>query len=101
MSKNDDYATRNQLDFSYYQNYYKLIGIDLSRQTDTSIPPQTNFTEKLEEDDGATIFFVSEEQLKAILNLPLDSLFLAELYNNATSNEPSDSKFLKSKKFKI
>ena len=44
-------------------------------------------------------FFVSEEQLKAILNLSLDSLFLAELYNNATSNEPSDSKFLKSKKF--
>ena len=38
MSRNDDYTTRNLLDFSYYQNHYKLIGIDLSRQTNTSIP---------------------------------------------------------------
>ena len=30
--KNCDYTTGNLLDFSYYQNYYKLIGIDLSRQ---------------------------------------------------------------------
>ena len=38
MSRNDDYATGNLLDFSYHQNYYKLIGIDLSRQTNTNIP---------------------------------------------------------------
>ena len=30
--KNYDYTTGNLLGFSYYQNYYKLIGIDLSRQ---------------------------------------------------------------------
>ena len=36
---------------------YKLIGINLSGQTNTSIPPQINFTGKLEEDDGATMFF--------------------------------------------
>ena len=34
---------------------YKLIGINLSGQTNTSIPPQINFTGKLEEDDGATM----------------------------------------------
>ena len=28
MSRNDDYTTWNLLDFSYHQNYYKLIGID-------------------------------------------------------------------------
>ena len=33
MSKNDEYTTRNLLDYLYHQNYYKLIGIDLSRQT--------------------------------------------------------------------
>ena len=38
MSRNDHYATGNLLDFSYHQNYYKLIGIDLSRQTNTNIP---------------------------------------------------------------
>ena len=29
MSRNiNDYTSGNLLDFSYYQNYYKLIGID-------------------------------------------------------------------------
>ena len=50
MSRNDDYTTGNLLDYLYHQDYYKLIGIDLSRQTNTSIPQQINFIEKLEED---------------------------------------------------
>ena len=33
MSKHSDCTTENLLDFSYYQNYYKLIRIGLSRQT--------------------------------------------------------------------
>ena len=37
MSRND-YTTENLLDYLYYQKYYKLIGIDLSRQTNMSIP---------------------------------------------------------------
>ena len=49
MSKNDDYTTGNLLDFSYHQNYYKLIGIHISRQANANIPQQINFTEKLEE----------------------------------------------------
>ena len=64
MSKNHDYAAGNLLDFWYYQNYYNLIDIDLSRQTNTNIPQQINFTGKLEEDDGATIFFIAEKQQK-------------------------------------
>ena len=58
MSRNNDYTTGNLLDYLYHRNYYKLIGTDLSRQTNTSIPPQINFTEKLEEDDGAVIFLL-------------------------------------------
>ena len=38
--------TGNLLDFSYHQNYYKFIGIDLSRQKNTSIPQQINFVGK-------------------------------------------------------
>ena len=38
MSRNDDYATGNLLCYLYHQNYYKLMGIDLSRQINTSIP---------------------------------------------------------------
>ena len=78
ISKNDDYAIGNLLDFSYHQNYYKLIGIDLWRQTNTNIPQQTNFIGKLEKDDGATIFFIAEKQQKAILNFSLDSLIVTK-----------------------
>ena len=80
MSKNDFYTTGNLLDFSYHQNYYKLIGTNLSRQANTNIPQQSNFIEKLEEDDGARIFFIAEKQQKAILNFSLDSLIVKELY---------------------
>ena len=52
MSIKDGYRTENLLDFLYHQNYYKLIDIDLSRQTNASLSQQINFTEKLEEDDG-------------------------------------------------
>ena len=55
----DDYTTGNLLDFLYYQNYYKLLGMDLSRQTNTSVRQQITFTGELQ-DDGTAIFFVSE-----------------------------------------
>ena len=32
MSRNVDYTAENLLDYFYYQKYYKLIGIDLSRK---------------------------------------------------------------------
>ena len=61
MSRNDDCTTWSLLDFSYNQNYYKLIGIDLSRQ---SIPQQIIFLGKLQEVEGATKFFTVENQHK-------------------------------------
>ena len=62
----------------YHQNYYKNIGIDLSRQNDTSIPQQITFTGKLEEDDGVTMIFIAEKQQKNIPNFSLDSLIVTE-----------------------
>ena len=38
MSINDDYTTGNLLYYLYDQKYYKLIDIDLSRQTNTKCP---------------------------------------------------------------
>ena len=78
MSRNDNYTTGNLLDYLYHQKYHKLIGIDLSRQTNTSIPQQINFIGKLEEDDGGTMFFIAEKQQKTILNFSLDSLIVTE-----------------------
>ena len=55
MSRNDGYTTVNVLDYFYQNKYYRLIGTDLSRQTNTTTPRQFNFIRNLE-DDSATIF---------------------------------------------
>ena len=60
MSKNDDYTTKNLLDYLYYQTYYKFTDRDLSRQTNKSISQKTNFTEKLEK-DYAVMYFIAEK----------------------------------------
>ena len=36
MLRNNNYTTGNILDFANQRSYYKLIGIDLPRQTNTS-----------------------------------------------------------------
>ena len=68
----------NLLDYLNHQNYYKLIGIDLSRQANTIIPQQINFAGKLDKDDNATMFFVFKKQQKTILNFSLYSLIIRE-----------------------
>ena len=57
MSLDNDYTTGNLLDYLYHQKHYKLIAIDLSRQTNTAISQQINFMGKLEEDGGVTMLF--------------------------------------------
>ena len=74
MSRNDDYTAGNLLDYLCHQNYYQVIGIDLSRQTNTNIPQQINFVEKLEEDDDVLMFFIAEKHQRTILNVSLNSL---------------------------
>ena len=67
MSRNLYYTRGNLLHYFYHQNYYKLIGINLSRNTITTISPEINFKGNLEEDDGAMfciiiMFFIAEKQ---------------------------------------
>ena len=78
MSRNDDYTTRNLFDYFYHLKYYKLIGIDLSRQINMNIHQKISFTEKLEEDNGWTMFAIFEKQQKNILKFSLDSLIVTE-----------------------
>ena len=61
MSGNDDYTTGNLLDCLYHQKYYKLIGINLSRQTNMSIPQQTDFVEKLEKIGWCSYVFIAKK----------------------------------------
>ena len=52
MPRNDSKTSGNLLEYSYNKKCYKIIDIDLSRQTNINILQQINFTEKLEEGDG-------------------------------------------------
>ena len=48
MSNNNDCTTGNLLDFAYFKENYKLVAIDLSKQTKLKDQQQINFIGKLE-----------------------------------------------------
>ena len=64
MSKTNDHAKGNLLDYEYYSKPYNLIAIDLSKKTELVENPdlkeQIHFTGRLEE-DNATMFFIIEK----------------------------------------
>ena len=63
MSKNNDYAIGNLLDYEYFKEHYKLIARDLSKQTELENPDlkhQFNFVGRLEE-NNVTMFFIIEK----------------------------------------
>ena len=64
MSKNNDYATGNLLDYEYFKDHYQLIPIDLSKQIELENPDlkqQVNFIGRLKE-NNATIFFIIQKR---------------------------------------
>ena len=68
MSNNNDYTTGNLLDFAYFKENYKLIAIDLSKQTKLKDPQQINFIAKLLKNTGATMLFIIEKSEEATSN---------------------------------
>ena len=68
MSNNNDYTTGNLLDFAYFKENYKLIAIDLSKQTKLKDPQQINFIGKLLRNTGATMFFIIEKSEETTFN---------------------------------
>ena len=67
MSNNNDYTTGNLLDFAYFKENYKLIAIDLSKQTKLKDPQQIRFIGKLLATRGATTFFIIENSEETTL----------------------------------
>ena len=64
MSKNNDYATGNLLEYEYLKDHCRLIAIDLSKQIELENPDlkqQINFIGRLEE-NNATMFFIIEKK---------------------------------------
>ena len=71
---NNDYTTGNLLDYAYYEKHYKLIAIDLSKQTKLKDPQQINFIGKLSRNTGATIFFIIERSEETTFSFSQNSV---------------------------
>ena len=74
MSRNNDYATGNLLDFLYFLKNYKLIAVDLSKQTKLKDLQQISFIGKLLATRGAKMFFTIEISEETTLNFSQNSV---------------------------
>ena len=74
MSNNNDYTAGNLLDFAYFKENYRLIAIDLSKQTKLNDPQQINFTGELDKTNGATMFFIIEKSKETAFNFSQNSV---------------------------
>ena len=76
----DDYTTTCLLDFNYFNNYYKMIVVDLSKQQALDADPkaiqQINFIENLAQKGNAntTMFFITKGAKETILDISQGTL---------------------------
>ena len=84
MNRNNDYATVNLLDFVCFKKNYKLIAIDLSKQTKLKDPQQISFIGKILAARGATMFFIIEKSEEVTLN---SSQILSQSDNNGSAKD--------------
>ena len=73
MNNNNNYATGNLLDFAYFKKNYKLIAIDLSKQTNLKDPQKINFTGKPLKNTKPTMFFIIEKSQETTFNFSQNS----------------------------
>ena len=96
MSKNNDYETGNLMDFEYFLNYYKLIPIDLSKQTELGNPnlkQPISFIGKLERNEGATNFFIIEKLGETNFNFSQYKMETQKNINLLSDIDSKSSKF--------
>ena len=69
ISRNNEYATGNLLDYDYFKIYYNLIAIDLSKQEvwqeNEDLIQQINFIGRFEE--LANVFIIIEKKENTVL----------------------------------
>ena len=67
----DDYTIGCLLDYPYFEKFYKLIVIDLSKQqkldADQKAIQQINLTGNLDKDGNKTMIFITEKAKETIL----------------------------------
>ena len=96
MSKNNDYETGNLMDFEYFLNYYKLIPIDLSKQTElgnANLKQPISFIGKLERNEGATNFFIIEKLGETNFNFSQYKMETQKNINLLSDIDSKSSKF--------
>ena len=68
----DDYTTRCLLDYPYFNENYKMVAIDLSKQQALDADPRAiqeiNFTANVNRAGNTTMFFITEEAKETILD---------------------------------
>ena len=74
ISNNNDYTTGTLLDHAYYKKHYRLIAIDLSKETKLKDPQQIDFVGKLLRNTGATMFFIIEKSEETTFNFSQNSV---------------------------
>ena len=64
-SQGDDYTSSCLLDYIYFENYYKMIAVDVSKQQALDADPkaiqQINFTANLDRAGNTRFYFIVEE----------------------------------------
>ena len=73
MSNNNDYTIGNLSNFAYFKKDYKLIAIDLSKQTKLKDPQQISFIGRLLNTRGGTMFFIIEKLEETTFNFSQNS----------------------------
>ena len=68
MSNNNGYTTGNLLDFAYFKENYKVIAIDLSKQTKLKDSQQISFIGRLLNPHEVTMFFTIEKSEETTFN---------------------------------
>ena len=77
MCNNNDYTAGSLLDFAYYKENYRLIAIDLSKQTIIKDPQQINFIGKIEgQENGVTMFFIIERSVETTFEFLQNSVYM-------------------------
>ena len=73
ISNNNDYTTGNLLDFAYFKENYRLIAIDLSKQTRLKDLQQIAFIGKLDAANGTTMSLIIEKSEETTFNFSQNS----------------------------
>ena len=72
IGQKDDYTTVCLLDYNYFNNYYKIVPLDLNKQkaldADSKSIQQINFTGDLEQNENTTMFFIVKQAKETILD---------------------------------